>query len=133
MKNPYSLLNYDMDNMEPTPEFTKATSFINDTIVEMVNAIKKSSSNIIKEDPSLVGYVFYGNLHWGSIGENRSTGDSKIDEIINIAVKKLVDFSNGPDDCGGIGDTATDEAIAYHVDELMDSKPKQHDFLLNRA
>lgn len=118
-RNPYALLNYDMDNMKSTPEFEKATSFIDGVIKEMVAKIKSEPFQI---EPRLIGHCFYGNLHWGSIGENRLTGDSRIDDIIAEAVEKLVEFSNGPEDHGGIGDTQTDECIAYEVIRLMESE-----------
>jgi hypothetical protein len=129
-KNPYALLNYDMDAMKSTPEFEKATGFIDGVIEEMVAKIKSEPFQI---EPSQVGYCFYGNLHWGSIGENRVTGDSRIDGIIAEAVEKLVEFSNGPEDDGGIGDTHTDECIAYEVDRLMQSESVTHSTLMNRA
>lgn len=130
MENPYALLNYDMDNNKSTPEFEKATKFITDTITEMVNGIRSESFEI---EPSQIGWAFYGNLHWGCIGEDRRTGDIRIDELIKIAVDKLREFSEGPEDDGGIGDTATDECIAYVVDELMNAEPVMHSVLLNRG
>ena len=129
-RNPYALLNYDMENGKSTPEFEKATKFIDDVIGKMVSEIKSQPFSI---DPSQVGYCFYGNLHWGSIGENRLTGDGRIDALIGEAVDKILEFSKGPEDDGGIGDTATDESIAYEVDRLMVAEPVMHGTLLNRG
>jgi hypothetical protein len=129
MENKYSLLNYDMENQLPTPEFERAEKVIDEAITTMVAGIKSQPTDI---EPSAVGYCFYGNLHWGSIGENRSTGDKRVDDLIAVAVEKIIDFSKGPEDDGGIGDTATDECIAYEVDKLMSAEPEMHDVLLNR-
>lgn len=129
MENKYALLNYDMENKKSTPEFEKATKFLDDTLSEMVTGIKSEPINF---KPSEVGYCFYGNLHWGSIGEKRTTGDKRVDDLIEVAVNKIQDFSNGPEDDGGIGDTMTDECIAEEVDRLMEAEPVMHDFLMNR-
>ena len=130
MENKYALLNYDMSNNKSTPEFERATKFIDDVLNEMVTGIKSEPTQVPSE---YVGYCFYGNLHWGSIGENRVTGDKRVDDLIAVAVKKLVEFSNGPEDDGGIGDTMTDECIAYEVDNLMNAEPIMHNALLNRG
>lgn len=129
MENKYALLNYDMENDKSTPEFEKATKFLDDVLSEMVTAIKSEPFSF---NPSEVGYCFYGNLHWGSIGEKRITGDKRVDDIISTAIEKIKEFSNGPEDDGGIGDTATDECIAEEVDRLMEAEPIMHDVLLNR-
>jgi len=129
-RNPYALLNYDMENGKSTPEFERATSFIDGVLKEMVDGIRSQPFSI---DPSKIGYCFYGNLHWGSIGENRLTGDSRIDGLIATAVGKIREFAEGPEDDGGIGDTMTDECIAYEVDRLMKAKPVMHGTLLNRG
>jgi hypothetical protein len=129
MKNPYALLNYDMENGKPTPEFEKATAFLDGVLKDLVNAIKSQHTEVPNEN---IGYAFYGNLHWGSIGENRKTGDSRIDSLIQDAVQKIHYFAKTEDD-GGIGDTATDECIAYELDRLMDATPIMHGTLLNRA
>ena len=133
MKNPYALLNYDMENNKSTPEFEKATNLITSAITDMVNGIKSEPSDVIEKDPQIVGWAFYGNLHWGSIGEDRTTGDARVDELIQTAVNKIVEFAKGPEDHGGIGDTATDESIADEVDRLMKSTTVMHSTLLNRA
>jgi hypothetical protein len=129
MENKYALLNYDMENNKSTPEFEKATKFLDDVLSEMVTGIKSEPINF---QPSEVGYCFYGNLHWGSIGEKRTTGDKRVDDLIEVAVNKIKEFSNGPEDDGGIGDTMTDECIAEEVDRLMEAEPVMHDFLMNR-
>lgn len=117
MKNPYALLNYDMENDKPTPEFKKATEFITKTITKMVKGIKSEKFTI---EPKQIGYCFYGNLHWGLIGENRKSGDERIDKLIKEAIDDIKKFKD-ENDHGGIGDTATDECIAYEVDRLMGS------------
>jgi hypothetical protein len=114
-KNPYALLNYDMDKDESTPEFERATQFIDGVLEEMVDAIK---SKYFRVDPDEIVGCFHSNLHWGSIQEAQSCGDARIDEAIAVAVKKLQEFADDPDN-GGIGDTATDECIAYRVEELL--------------
>jgi len=129
-KNPYALLNYDMDNMKSTPEFEKVTESIDNTLDELANEIKSKSFDI---DPDQIGYCFYGNLHWGSIGENRKTGDSRIDELISGAIKKLKVLAKSPEAKGaGMGDTHTDECIAYALDKRMAAEPVMHGTLLNR-
>jgi hypothetical protein len=129
MENKYSLLNYDMENRKPTPEFEKATKFLDETLKEMVDGIKSQHTEVDNES---VGYAFYGNLHWGSIGEKRKTGDSRVDALIADAIQKINYFVK-TEDHGGIGDTATDEDIAYEVDRLMNATPVMHGTLLNRA
>jgi len=118
--NKYALLNYDMDRGVETPEYQKANQFIDEVVTEMTTAIKSQKTLV---PASEIGRCFYGNLHWGRIGENRVTGDARVDKLIATAVKRLVKFSDGPESDGGIGDTATDEAIAYEVDRLMNAKP----------
>lgn len=121
MENPYSLLNYNMDDMEPTPEFEKATKFITDTITKMVNGIKEELSDASDYADS-IGGVFYSNLHWGSIQKPQLTGMIKVDAHIAEAIKALTEFRDGPYVMGsGIGDTATDECIAYEVENLLNS------------
>lgn len=115
-KNPYSLLNYDMENMKSTPEFERATEFIDDTIEEMVKEIKSEESSVDLEE--IVG-CFYINLHWSSIQEAQSCGNARVDAAIACAVEKLREFAKDHPDNGGIGDTATDECIAFRVDELL--------------
>ncbi len=129
MENKYSLLNYDMENGKSTPEFEKATKFLDETLKEMVEGIKSQHTYVENET---VGYAFYGNLHWGSIGEDRKTGDSRVDSLIANAVQKISYFAK-TEDHGGIGDTATDEDIAYEVDRLMNATPVMHGTLLNRS
>jgi hypothetical protein len=115
-ENPYALLNYDMDNNEPTPEFERATQFIDRVLGEMVKSIKSRDFHV-----SITAIIncFYSNLHWSSIQEPESCGDARIDTIVAEATRKLIEFSEGPEDDGGIGDTATDESIAYQVEELL--------------
>lgn len=132
MENKYALLNYDMENMVPTPEFTKATKFLDGVIKELVDGIKSGPMDHIDEDPGIVGWAFYGNLHWGSIGEDRGTGDDRVDALINTAIQKIHEFVK-TEDHGGIGDTATDECIADEVDRLMRADSKMHPTLCNRA
>ena len=131
MENPYALLNYDMDNDKSTPEFEHATKVITDIITKMTTDIKSEKFEI---EPSAIGSAFYGNLHWGTIQSPRLTGDDRIDGIIKIGVDAIKEFSDGPEDDGGVGDTATDESIAYTVDELMNAEPEMAGgTLLNRA
>ena len=132
MKNKYALLNYDMENMVPTPEFTKATKFLDGVIKELVDGIKSGPLDHISEDPGIVGWAFFGNLHYGSIGEDRGTGDDRVDALIQTAIQKINEFVK-TENHGGIGDTATDECIASEVDRLMKANPKMHSTLLNRA
>ena len=131
MKNPYALLNYNMETGTSTPEFKRATKFIDEVLEELVKDFNATSTDV---EPSDVGYCFYGNLHWGSIGENRITGDTKVDELIKVAVDKIVEFSKQPENrSAAIGDTETDECIAYQLDELLKAKPVMHGgLLLNR-
>ena len=129
MKNTYALLNYDMDNNKPTPEFEKATAFLDGVLKELVDGIKSQHTEVPSEN---VGHAFYGNLHWGAIGENRKTGDSRIDSLIAEAIQKIRYFAK-TEDHGGIGDTETDECIAYELDRLMNATPITHSTLINRA
>ena len=115
-ENPYALLNYDMDKGESTPEFERATQFIDGVLEEMVKSIKSEEFRVNTDE--IVG-CFYSNLHWSSIQEAESCGDARIDAAIAEATRKLIEFSDGPEDDGGIGDTATDESIAYRVEELL--------------
>lgn len=132
MKNKYALLNYDTENMVSTPEFTKATKFLDGVIKELVDGIKLGPLDHISEDPGIVGWTFYGNLHWDSIGEDRGTGNDRVDTLIQTAIRKINQFVK-TEDHGGIGDTATDECIAGEVDRLMKADSKMHSTLLNRA
>jgi len=104
-----------MENKKPTPEFEKATSFLDSVLKELTDGIKSQHTEVPSED---IGHAFYGNLHWGSIGEDRKTGDNRIDSLIAEAVQKINNFAK-TEDHGGIGDTMTDECIAYELDRLM--------------
>ena len=128
LRNPYSLLNYDMDDMEnekSTPEFERATSFIDGVLKEMVDEIKSQPFPIrlasLSGDMSAIGYCFYCKIG-PSFDPGFSTGDSRIDGLIETAVKKLWEFANGPEDDGGMLDTMSRECMAYEVDRLMKSK-----------
>ena len=130
MRNPYALLNYDMENGKSTPDLERVTKFLDETLEELVTGIKSEPTDVEMSD---IGYCFYGNLHFGIIGENRRTGDKRIDSLIKVAVDKIVKFSKQPENrSAAIGDTETDECIAYRLDELLDAEPIMHNVLLNR-
>jgi len=131
MKNPYALLNYDMETGTSTPDLERVTKFIDEVLEELVTGFKATSTDV---EPSDVGYCFYGNLHWGSIGEDRRTGDVNVDALIKVAVDKIVKYSKQPENrSAAIGDTETDECIAYQLDKLLKAKPVMHGGpLLNR-
>lgn len=131
MKNPYALLNYNMETGTSTPDLERVTQFIDEVLEELVTGFKATSTDV---EPSDVGYCFYGNLHWGCIGEDRRTGDTKVDSLIKVAVDKIVKYSKQPENrSAAIGDTETDECIAYQLDKLLKAKSVMHDgLLLNR-
>ena len=130
-RNPYALLNYDMDNNKSTPELEKLTQSIDNILDGLANAIKSKPLTI---ESDKIGWAFYGNLHWGSIGEDRKTGDSRIDELISGAIAELKELKKSPEAKGaGMGDTETDECIAYGLDKRMNAEPVMHGTLLNRG
>jgi len=121
-KNPYAFL-------IEGPELKEATDKVEAIVVEMVNEIKSQPHTVEKE---VIGWAFYGNLHWGTLGEERMTGDTRIDDCIKKAIEKIREVNKEYPEAG-IGDTMTDECIAYHVDELMKATPVMHNVLLNRG
>jgi len=121
MENPYALLNYNMENNTETPEFKAATDYITKVIAEMTDGIKADQTDISAEE---ISRCFYHNLHWGSISARVLCGNTKVDDLIKTAVDSLVEFGDGDTDDGGIGDTATDESIAYTVEELLEKVEK---------
>lgn len=126
MKNRYALLIEGVEEKE-------ATERIQDVLETMVKGISERFAEPgINIDPRQIGYCFYGNLHWGSIGENRLVGDEVVDKLIESAIEDIESISEDYPDAG-IGDTMTDECIAYHVDELMQCDPIMHGVLLNRG
>jgi hypothetical protein len=124
--NRYALLNEGEEQKAATEAITEAL----EEMVEFIN--KRYQDPSVKVDRSQIGYCFYGNLHWGSIGEKRLTGDEVIDLHIANAIENIQIIAEDYPDAA-IGDTMTDELIAYHVDELMKAEPVMHSVLLNRG
>ena len=116
MKNPYALLNYDMDNNLPTPEFEQDTKFIDGVLQELVNAIVRVNGQL---DIDEIANCFYGNLHYFSLGENRKCGDSQVDVLIANAVQQIKEHAKNVSPKSGIGDTETDECIALSLERRL--------------
>ena len=130
MENKYALLNYDMDRMEPTPDFLETQRMLDVIVNELAESVRRAEADL---DLALVGECFYGNLHFGLIGVTRLTGNSIIDRAIKLAIEKIKMLKTRVyAKEAGIGDTATDECIAYELDRLLGATPSTHEVLLNR-
>lgn len=120
MRNPYALLNYDMDNNQPTPEFERDTKFIDDVLQELVDGISRVNGCL---DIDKIGSCFYGNLHYSSLGENRKSGDSQVDILIANAVQQIKEYAKNVSPKSGIGDTETDACIASSLERRLKNSP----------
>lgn len=130
MENKYALLNYDMEEIKSTPEFLETQRMLDVIVNELAESVRKVETNL---DLALVGECFYGNLHYGLIGVNRLTGNDAIDKAIKLAIEKIkVLKTKVYAKEAGIGDTETDECIAYELDRLLGATPSMHEVLLNR-
>jgi len=117
MTNKYSLLNYDQELVKPTEDFLNTQLMIDTILADLAASCLTTNSNL---DPSFISEIFYENFHFGSIQDTVHTGHEKIDDAIELAVEKLKELNElDMSKEAGIGDTATDEAIAYELEELL--------------
>ena len=125
MKNKYSLLNYDWDTHTETLDFTTTEHMIDAIINKLAKVILKNKEDKtntldLPANDKLVS-MFYRNYHFGSIQDRPElTGNVEVDKAIAFAVESLEILQKTTIASeAGIGDTATDEDIAYELGRLI--------------
>jgi hypothetical protein len=113
VENKYSLLN-------EGEEQEKVTLAIDNALAEMMNDLSDLAEGSSKERIKDIESYFYGRIHYG---EEPNTGDWQIDELIDMTAETLEEIADEYPRCG-LGDTETDECVAYYLKKLMLLDPK---------
>jgi hypothetical protein len=113
VENRYSLLNEGEEQAE-------VTLAIDNALAEMMKDLSDLAEGSSKERIRAIESHFYGRIHYG---DEANTGDWQIDELISMTAESLEEIADEYPRCG-LGDTETDECVAYRLKEIMLLDPK---------
>jgi hypothetical protein len=113
VENKYSLLN-------EGEEQEKVTLAIDNALAEMMNDLSDLAKDSDQERICMIESYFYGRIHYG---DEPNAGCWQIDELIDVTAEALEEIADEYPRCG-LGDTETDECVAYCLKELMLLDPK---------